>query len=100
MPSQPDFAQLRGKGLEQVHGPFSKQCVNADSPPVTVHNERHKADAPTCAPDISRMISQCLLNVEGIVAVLHWSGAPRYVRLVSSWPALQKFFFHAPPVMT
>jgi hypothetical protein len=93
------FAQLRGKGLEQVHGSFFKQCVNADSPPVAVDNERQKADATTCTHDNSRMISHCLHNVQDIVAVLHRSGAPRYVRLVSSWPALQKLFSHAPPVM-
>jgi hypothetical protein len=86
------FAQLRSKGLEHVHCSFSKQCVNAHLPPMAVDNERQKADATTCTPDIARMISHCLHNVQDIVAVLHRSGAPRYVRLVSTWPARQKLF--------
>ena len=86
------FAQLRGKGLEQVHGSFSKQCVNADLPPMAVDNERQKADATTCSPDISRMASHCLDNVHVFVAVLRSNGAPRYLRLVSSGPALEKLF--------
>jgi hypothetical protein len=93
------FAQLRSKGLEQVHGSFSKQCVNAHLPPMAVDNERQQADATTCSPDISRMISQCLLNVEGIVAVLHWTAHPA----TSAWcrlGQLSKSFSHAPPVMT
>ena len=86
------FAQLRSKGLEQVHCSFSKKCVNAHLPPMAVDNERQKADATTCSPDISRMISHCLDNVQVIVAVLRCSGAPRYLRVVSFWPALDKLF--------
>ncbi len=86
------FAQLRSKRLEQVHCSFSKQCMNAHLPPMAVDNERQKADATTCPPDISRVIPHCIDNVQDIVAVLRRSGDPRYLRLVSIWPALEKLF--------
>ena len=85
------FAQFWCEALEQVHGAFSKQYVNADSPPVTVHNERHQADAPTCAAHIPRVLSQRLLNVGGIVAVLNWCNALHCVHLMWCGRALQEF---------